>query len=135
MIKKIDKTKIEDSLKKNRIVKHGVNGLSRFLILWIIKYNKSIHGYAIMKELDKFFFQLIEDGVLKPSNSSKIYPILRKMEENGTIIGKWHKQENQKVKYYSITEHGLQIFYYFVNKKEYMLKNEQWILLFKDIIE
>ena len=96
MIKQSDDYELEESIKHNRIVKHSVNGLSRFLILWIIKYNGSIHGYAIMKELDKFFFNLIEEGVLKPSNSSKIYPILRNMEEHGTIIGKWHQQENQR---------------------------------------
>lgn len=135
MIKQSDEYKLEESIKNNRIVKHSVNGLIRFLILWIIKYNESIHGYAIMKELDKFFYQLIDEGVLKPSNSSKIYPILRKMEEHGTIVGKWHKHENQKVKYYSITDHGLKILNYFVNKKEYLLRNNQWQLLLDDIMK
>lgn len=135
MIKQSDDYELEESIKHNRIVKHSVNGLSRFLILWIIKYNGSIHGYAIMKELDKFFFNLIEEGVLKPSNSSKIYPILRNMEEHGTIIGKWHQQENQRVKYYSITDHGLQVLNYFVDKTDYFLRNNQWKLLLSDILK
>ena len=88
-----------------------------------------------MKELDKFFFNLIEEGVLKPSNSSKIYPILRNMEEHGTIIGKWHQQENQRVKYYSITDHGLQVLNYFVDKTDYFLRNNQWKLLLSDILK
>ena len=38
-------------------------------------------------------------------NSSKIYPILSKMEEKGLITGEWKINENNKqVKYYSITE-------------------------------
>ena len=66
-----------DFIKGNKIVKSTVNGLYRFLVLWIIKYNKSIHGYGIMKELDKFFENLIDEGVIKKSNPSKIYPILK----------------------------------------------------------
>ena len=42
----------------NSIIKHYVNGMSRFLILWIIKYKGPIHGYAILKELDTFFFNI-----------------------------------------------------------------------------
>lgn len=53
---------------KNYIIKSYVNGMSRFLILWIIKYNDKIHGYGILKELDKFFTILIEEGSLKTSN-------------------------------------------------------------------
>ena len=39
----------------NSVIKHYVKGMSRFLILWIIEYKGPIHGYAILKELDKFF--------------------------------------------------------------------------------
>lgn len=135
MIKESNDNEIEDLIINNRIVKHSVNGLSRLLILWIIKNNENIHGYAIMKELDKFFFNLIEEGVLKPSNSSKIYPILRNLEEHGTIIGQWHQQDNQRVKYYSLTGQGLEIFEYLLNKMEYIFKNDQWQLLLNDIKE
>ena len=44
-----------DVIVNNFTIKHYVNGMSRFLILWIVKYNGSIHGYGILKELDKFF--------------------------------------------------------------------------------
>lgn len=123
----------EEAIKKNTIVKHSVNGLSRFLILWIIKHNESIHGYAIMKELDKFFVHLIKDGALKKSNPSKIYPILRKMEEANAIEGKWVEHENQKVKYYSLTEKGAFLINYFTTKMAIIMKNESWQLLFEDI--
>jgi DNA-binding PadR family transcriptional regulator len=68
-------------INNNSIIKHYVNGMSRFLILWIINYNDFIHGYGIMKELDKFFSILVDEGSLKKSNPSNIYPILNKMEE------------------------------------------------------
>ncbi len=55
-------------VKDNKILKSAVNGLYRFLVMWIIKYHKSIHGYAIMKELDRFFENLIDEGVIKKSN-------------------------------------------------------------------
>lgn len=123
----------EETLKKNTIVKHSVNGLSRFLILWIIKRDKSIHGYAIMKELDKFFLELIAEGALKKSNPSKIYPILKRMEEANAIEGEWHMQDNQKVKYYSLTEKGEFLVDYFSNKMSYLLVNKKWQELVDDI--
>ena len=73
----------------NSIIKHYANGMSRFLILWIIKYKGPIHGYAILKELDAFFSILIEEGSLKKSNPSNIYPILNKMEELNLIISEF----------------------------------------------
>ena len=63
-------------IKNNKIVKSTVNRLYRFLVLWIIKYNDEIHGYGIMKELDKFFEHLIDEGVMKKSNPMRIELIL-----------------------------------------------------------
>ncbi len=40
----------------NNIIKHYVMGMSRFLILWVVKYKGPIHGYAILKELDAFLY-------------------------------------------------------------------------------
>ena len=73
------------------------------MVLWIIS-KQTIHGYGIMKELDNFFN--FEGGNCEMNiNSSKIYPILSKMEKKGLITGEWKINENNKqVKYYSITE-------------------------------
>ena len=93
-------------INNNKVIKHYVNGMSRFLILWIIKYNGSIHGYGIMKELDKFFSILIDEGSLKKSNPSKIYPILNKMEECGFISSNTKFKNNKEIKYFQITSEG-----------------------------
>ena len=45
-----------DFIKKDKIVQHTVNGISRFLILWIIKSSGSIHGYGVMKFLVRTVF-------------------------------------------------------------------------------
>lgn len=121
-------------IRNNKILKSNVNGLYRFLVLWIIKYHKSIHGYGIMKELDKFFQNLIDEGVLKKSNPSKIYPILKQMEEYELIIGEEVIQDDKKLTFYQITEKGL----YFLNYifKRFMLhsQNPQWKLIYDDLI-
>ena len=65
---------------QTKLIKHFSNGLTRNLILWIISKEK-IHGYGIMKKLDEFFDFGDLDCDIK-NTSSKIYPILRKMESN-----------------------------------------------------
>ena len=62
-------------IKKDKIVQHTVNGISRFLILWIIMEKGPIHGYGLMAELNTFFGNLINVGSLRKSSPSRIYPI------------------------------------------------------------
>ena len=101
-----------DFIKKNKIVQHTVNGISRFLMLWIIMENGPIHGYRLMKQLDTFFENLIEAESLKKSSPSKIYPILRDMENNGLIRGNVKIKDNKKVTYYEITDASEYLVYY-----------------------
>lgn len=121
-------------IKNNNILKSAVNGLYRFLVLWIIKYNKSIHGYGIMKELDKFFKNLIEEGVLKKTNPSKIYPILRQMEEFELITGTVKMQDEKKVTYYEITDKGEFFIDYIFERFILHEKNAQWKLIYDDLV-
>lgn len=121
-------------IKNNNILKSAVNGLYRFLVLWIIKYNKSIHGYGIMKELDKFFKNLIEEGVLKKTNRSKIYPILRQMEEFELITGTVKMQDEKKVTYYEITDKGEFFIDYIFERFILHEKNAQWKLIYDDLV-
>ena len=107
----------------NTIIKHYVNGMSRFLILWIIKYNGPIHGYAILKELDAFFFILIEEGSFKKSNPSNIYPILNKLEEDGLIISEFKLKKNKKLKYFEITDDGEHVLEYMYSRFDIIHNN------------
>ena len=115
----------------NSIIKHYVNGMSRFLILWIIKYKGPIHGYAILKELDAFFLTLIEEGLLKKSNPSNIYPILNKMEELGLISSRFKFKNNKQLKYFRITDDGVHVLEYMYSRFEIIHSNPQWSSLFE----
>lgn len=118
-------------INNNSIIKHYVNGMSRFLILWIIKYNGFIHGYAILKELDAFFSTLIEEGSLKKSNPSNIYPILNKMEELNLISSEFKIKNNKKLKYFEITDEGEHVLGYMYSRFDIIHNNSQWKLLFE----
>lgn len=125
-----EKENFDDSQAK--VIKHFSNGLTRNLILWIISKEK-IHGYGIMKKLDEFFDFEGVDCEIKNS-SSKVYPILRKMEGNGLIIGKWEVNENNKrVKYYSITEEGLLILDHIRDIMIAIVNNPTWLMFYEDM--
>lgn len=115
----------------NNIIKHYVNGMSRFLILWIVKYKGPIHGYAILKELDAFFSILIEEGSLKKSNPSNIYPILNRMEEIKLIVSELKVNNNKKLKYFKITDEGVHVLNYMYSRFDIIHNNSQWKSLFE----
>lgn len=115
----------------NSIIKHYVKGMSRFLILWIIKYKGPIHGYAILKELDEFFSIFIEEKSLKKSNPSNIYPILNKMEELNLITSECKYKNNKKLKYFEITYDGTHVLKYMYSRFDIIHNNPQWKLLFE----
>lgn len=115
-----------------RLIKHYSNGLIYNLILWIISKEK-IHGYGIMKKLEEFFDFKDADLEIKIT-SSKIYPILRKMEENMLIVGEWDINENNKrVKYYSITDDGLLILDKLRCIISFISNNPAWLGFYSDM--
>ncbi|MBE6498205.1 MAG: PadR family transcriptional regulator [Methanobrevibacter sp.] len=126
-----DENKVNETPKK--LIKHFSNGITHNLILWIISKEK-IHGYGIMKKLEVFFSF---DGDVECDmniSSSKVYPILSKMEKKGLIIGDWDINENNKrVKYYSITEDGIVVLKNIQNHMERVMSNPHWINFFKDM--
>lgn len=115
-----------------KLIKHFLNGITHNLILWIIS-KETIHGYGIMKKLDEFFN--FENGTCEMNiNSSKIYPILSSMEKNGLIAGEWKVNENNKrVKYYSITDDGLEVLDSIKNVMTVNLSNPSWIEFIGDM--
>ena len=97
---------------KNRMVQQTVNGISRFLILWVIMDNGPIHGYEIMSLLNEFFQDLIKRKSIRKSSPSRVYPMLKKMEDSNLITGTWHYHDNKKVKYYEITDNGKKLLFF-----------------------
>ena len=120
-------------ISNNPVIKYYVKGMSRFLILWIIKYNKIIHGYGILKELDKFFEIFIDEMALKKSNPSNIYPILNKMDESGIISSEIKVENNKKLKYFKITDDGEYVLNYIYSRFDIIHNSSQWKLLFDDM--
>lgn len=115
-----------------KLFKKFSNGITQNVILWIIS-KEMIHGYGIMKKLDEFFcFHGAECEI--STSSSKIYPILAKMEKSGLIKGEWNVNENNKrVKFYSITSDGLEVLAGIQNHMKHVVSNPYWIEFFKDM--
>ncbi|MEE1129236.1 MAG: PadR family transcriptional regulator [Methanobrevibacter sp.] len=115
-----------------KLIKFFTNGITHNLILWIIS-KQTIHGYGIMKKLDDFFN--FEDTECDFSiNSSKVYPILSKMEKKGLIVGEWKVNENNKrVKYYSITGEGITVLNHIQSHMKSILTNPSWINFIEDM--
>lgn len=115
-----------------KVIKNFSNGIIHNLILWIIS-KESIHGYGIMKKLNEFFN--FEDSKCEITiNSSKIYPILSKMEDSGLIVGEWKINENNKrVKFYSITDEGRDFLKIIQIHMNGVLNNPSWLAFFKEM--
>jgi len=76
-------------------------GSTSLLILSILQ-EKPLHGYAIMRELERR-----SDGFFKIS-APLLYPTLHQMEQYGLIQGKWEDSETERRrKVYKITEKGI----------------------------
>lgn len=114
-----------------KLVKHFSNGITHNLILWIIS-KELIHGYGIMKKLDDFF-DFENDNCDLKSSSSKVYPILRKMEDKSLIVGEWKVVNNKRVKFYSITNDGKIVLNHIKNNMLRVLENPSWLLFIEDM--
>ena len=119
--------------KNKKMIQYSLNGFYRVFILWIIKYFGPIHGYEVMKEIDKFFEWPIKEGIIKKSTSSKVYPILKNMESSELIEGHWElNDEQQRVRTYSITNKGLVLLKMIGRSQDTLKKNSQWKLFMED---
>ena len=114
-----------------KILKHFSNGITHNLILWIIS-KEPIHGYGIMKKLDDFFDFDNDECELK-ATSSKVYPLLRKMEAKKLIEGEWQTVNNKRVKYYSITEDGEIVLNHLKNNMCRVIDNPFWMAFIEDM--
>ena len=117
---------------RQKLLKHFSNGITHKLILWIIS-KEPIHGYGIMKKLEEFF-NFENSNCELNFNSSKIYPILSKMEKTGLVVGEWKVNENNKrVKYYSITDDGTELLNQIQKAMNSLLENPYWLTFFEDM--
>lgn len=73
-------------------------GILEMCILWIVKSEKSVYGYDLIKKMNEFFPEV---------NESTFYSILRRLEQKDCLKGVLEKSfEGPPRKYFSITEIG-----------------------------
>ena len=83
---------LKDKVQAGSMMKLGV------VVLWMIS-RKDMHGYEIVKVLN-------EDLMVRTATTSRIYPLLSEMENNGLISQKEIKDGKRKKKVYNITKKG-----------------------------
>jgi|NGEPerStandDraft_6_1074524.scaffolds.fasta_scaffold70723_2 PadR family transcriptional regulator PadR len=81
----------------------SMKGFGKTMILWLISKERS-HGYELMNKINEIS-PSAEETVRGPS---KIYPVLHDLEEVGLIEGAWELHGKRKVKYYEVTDEGIQ---------------------------
>lgn len=106
-------------LKKHdkKVINNVIRDFSCLLILWFLNKEK-LYGNAIINKINLFY----PDKDKKITGSSRIYPTLHTLEDNGLINGSWETRGRQQIKYYEITDKGHKeflrvkmVFKYYVN--------------------
>ncbi len=87
--------------KRNKFVNALIKtpGFLHFIVLHIL-IKKPLHGRAIRKEIEKLTQHKL---IMGPAT---IYPLLKEMEEEGLIKGKWNMGGMHPRRVYTITESG-----------------------------
>jgi PadR family transcriptional regulator, regulatory protein PadR len=86
-------------------------GSAEFLVLSLLE-DQPRHGYDISK-----LIALRSGGALK-FHVTSLYPLLHRLEEEGSIEGRWvEKAEQRRRRYYSLTDRG---------KQELLSKQQSW---------
>ena len=79
-----------------------------------------------MKKLEEFYsFDNVNCEI--KITSSKVYPILKKMEENRIIKDEWDMNNNKRVKYYTITHKGELLLENIKNNMNTAFLNPTWL--------
>lgn len=86
-------------------------------ILYLFEFRNSFYGKELIDEIQNRF-----EGRWKPSHGI-VYPMLRKLEDEGLLNGAWEDDSDKKTKrIYSITDKGREAF-----KKEIVTHEEVFI--------
>ena len=119
--KEVDMIAIDDMDHKSK-VRTGFSDFSKKI--YLDTKNK------ILNELDAFFTIMIEEGSLKKSSPSNIYPILNRLEDLNLIVSELKVKNNKKIKYFGITDDGVHVLNYMYSRFDIIHNNPQWKLLF-----
>jgi len=78
-------------------------GFLHFIVLHIL-HRKPLHGRAIRKEIENLTQHKL---IIGPAN---IYPLLKEMESEGLLSGRWDMSGIHPRRVYSITESGKEVY-------------------------
>ena len=84
-----------------KVINSFIRDFGGLIILWILN-KKRLYGNAIINKINKFY----PNKDKKITGSSRIYPMLYDLEDNGLIEGTWENRGRQQIKYYNITDKG-----------------------------
>jgi len=76
-------------------------GYLKMAVLFVLM-QKPLHGYEIMKNIDKWTL-----GIITPT-AGGVYPTLKELESRGLIEGEWIPEERRRI--YRITSKGKEVF-------------------------
>lgn len=101
----------EERVYKN-MMKSFTNGITRAFILYTL-YSEPMHGYEIVNRINHCFEHAIKTQSINKVPTSKIYPLLNKMEISGIIESedRLNEKTQKNVKFYKITEKGEQLLF------------------------
>lgn len=66
-------------------------------ILVLLSLEETMYGYKMLSSFRQIGYNVEENT---------LYPLLRRLENNGFILSEWKVDENRPKKYYKITENG-----------------------------
>ena len=76
-------------------------GTLALMVLKTLDVLPSLHGYGIARRIEQI------SGDLLTVNQGTLYPVLIKLEQEGSIASKWGASENnRKARFYNITAAG-----------------------------
>jgi DNA-binding PadR family transcriptional regulator len=70
-------------------------GFLHILVLALLE--KDMYGYSMVRHIRELGYEVEENT---------LYPLLRRLEKNGWIKGKWEVGEDRPRKFYSVTDDG-----------------------------
>jgi len=81
-----------------------LRGNTYSMLLFLINEHGQTYGYYLIKEIEK------RSGGYFRFREGTVYPALRKLENEGLILGEWKKLPNgQERRYYSMTDKGREL--------------------------
>lgn len=91
-----------EGIKYNRIFpsKLSTSAFLEVYILFLFRKKSSYYGKEIMDEIEDAF-----GSKWKPSHGM-MYPLLRKLEDAGYLVGEWEDEDKKSKRMYKITEEG-----------------------------